>query len=300
MRLSTKRTAHLGGVTICLTVAAASAPWFSVKAQIIVRPGVSQPALPPSLPALPDLTAVILYVPTRTIDPFRSPAGLQGGREGEGTVTLRVNATGTGAVIALSSAHSALRAPATVTVPAGASSVKFRYDLLPVAEPTTAMVSATYNKQTKTDSVQILPPALEAFTLDSRQVEGGKPVSGLVKLNGVGPADKDVRIALGSNHPAGPMTAEILLRGVQEKAFSFGTKGVGQPTEVLVSASLRGGKREVAVTLLPASLRHFGGYGYFPQGPSNQYQIVWFDTSSCDPNSPPEGVNHRWGYHLSS
>ncbi|MBA3405773.1 MAG: hypothetical protein H0U13_14015, partial [Gemmatimonadaceae bacterium] len=239
-------------------------PWSSARAQIIARPGLKPPVAPLG-PALPDLVSLILFVspvslPASIPGSPQAPSGMHGGREAEGTVTLRVNATGGGAVIALSSANTALRTPATV--------------------------SATYNKQTKTDSVQILPPTLEVLTLDSGQVEGGKLMSGLVKLNGVGPADKDVRIALGSNHPAGPMTAEILLRGVQQKAFSFGTKGVGQPTEVLVSASLWGGKREVAITLLPASLRHFGQYDYFP--PSSE--PTWWNTASCDPNSPPGGV----------
>ena len=140
------KTALLGTVRVCL-MAAIMVPWSSISAQL-GKPAPRQPtALPPQV-MLPDITSVVLYISPILLpgtipgDP-NLPSGVQGGREVDGSVTLRVNAPAGGAVIALLSGNTTLlRVPATVTVPAGASSAKFRYDLLPVSEPTTGTVSA--------------------------------------------------------------------------------------------------------------------------------------------------------------
>lgn len=176
MRSSDLRSARLGTVMACLM--AAMMPLASAEAQVIGKPGLRQRAVP-------DLVSLILYFPPINLGGGPPPPpGPQGGREAEGAVILSGNAPAGGAVITLSSGNTALlHVPATVTVPAGANFVKFRYDPLPVAEPTTATASAVYSGQTRTASVLILPPPLVALTLDSLQLQGGNKTNGLVKLD---------------------------------------------------------------------------------------------------------------------
>lgn len=280
MRSSDLRSARLGAVAVCLM--AVLMPLSSVEAQVIGKPGLRQPAVP-------DLVSLILYVPPINLGGGPPSPGPQGGREAEGAVILSGNAPAGGAVITLSSRNTALlHVPATVTVPAGASSVKFRYDPLPVTEPTTVMASAVYSGQTRTASVLILPPPLVALTLDSLQLQGGNKTTGLVKLDGVGPtdkdllapgvpSDKDIRVVLSSNHPAVQVPGEVLLRGVPEKSFQVTTKGVGQPTAVIVSASFAGRTRQASLTVLSARLSILGGYQI--NGPNTN----WFSTVNCHP-----------------
>jgi hypothetical protein len=207
------------------------------------------------------LVSVILYFPPINLGGGPPPPpGPQGGREAEGAVILSRNAPAGGAVITMSSGNTALlHVPATVTVPAGASSVKFRYDPLPVAEPTTVTVTGVYSGQTRTASVLILPPALVSLTFDSLQLTGGHRMFGSLQLDGVGPSDKDIRVALSNNHPAVQVPAELLLRGLQGKSFQVTTIAVSRTAAAIVVASFAGRTREAAVTVVPASLESFFG-----------------------------------------
>lgn len=264
------RTARLSTVQICLV--AALLPLTPMRAQVTGQPGGRQRAVP-------DLVALVLYIPPISLGGGGPPPppGPQGGREAEGSAILSGDAPAGGAVITLSSGNTALlHLPAMVTVPAGARSVKFRYDPLPVAEPTTVSASAVHSGQTRTASVLILPPNLQALTLDSLQIQGGKVTSGSVKLNGIGPTDKDIRVALSSNHPAVQVPAEVLLRGVQQKPFQVTTKAVGQPIAVVVSGLFAGRKLGVELTVVPSTLASFGQ----PPVGSN---TTWNTNATCFP-----------------
>jgi hypothetical protein len=299
------RQVSLDGRSACCAIT-------SVRAAVpVTRPA---PAAPPPVPpppppppaapnpavaavrqlASPDLVALILYIPPINLGGGPPPPpGPQGGREAEATVMLSGSATGSGALIALSSGNTALlHVPATVTVPAGANSVKFRYDPLPVTEPTTATVSAAYSGQTKTASVLILPPPLEAVTLDSQELTGGQGISGLVKLSGIGPTDKDIRVALSSNHPAVSVPGEVLLRGVQQQAFPVTTKGVAQQAQVVVAASSAGRRREATLTLLPGRLRTVGYYQTYSGTPQ------WYGDMTCYQEDQPGGFIYKGDFPL--
>ena len=278
-------TARLVTLAVCLM--AALMPLSSGRAQVIGQPGGRQRAVP-------DLVALILYLPPINLGGGPPPPpGPQGGREAEGTVVLSGNALSGGAVITLSSGNTALlHVPATVTVPAGANSVKFRYDPLPVTESTTATASAVYGGQTKTASVLILPPRLEALTLDSPQLTAGQGMGGLVKLNLVGPADKDIRVALSSNHPAVLVPAEVLLRGVQQQTFPVTTKGVAQQAQVAIAGSFAGNRREATLTLLPGRLRTVGYYQTYSGSPQ------WYGDMTCYQAGQPGGFVYKGDFPL--
>jgi len=93
------------------------------------------PATPAPAPApLPALTGIAL-----------APSGVAGGQSSTGTVLLDGPAPSGGAMITLSSSSSAASVPATVTVPAGATSGSFAVATMRVKRTTTVKITASYN-----------------------------------------------------------------------------------------------------------------------------------------------------------
>jgi hypothetical protein len=107
--------------------------------------GTAQPPPPP--PVVVTLTALTL-----------SPSSVTGGNASQGTVTLSGAAPAGGAVVALSSSNTAVvTLPASLTVPAGASSATFNVGTASVTTSTSVSVSATYAGGTQTATLTVTP-----------------------------------------------------------------------------------------------------------------------------------------------
>src|SRR5450759_3646509 len=79
-----------------------------------------------------------------------SPTSVVGGSPSTGTVTLRTAAPSGGAVVALSSSATAVATvPASVTVPAGATTQTCPVTSYPVAASSSATITASYSGGTK-------------------------------------------------------------------------------------------------------------------------------------------------------
>lgn len=109
-----------------------------------------------------------------------NPATVQGGSTAAATVTLTAAAPSGGAVVSLSSSNTAaVTVPATVSVPAGASSAAATVSTSPVTASTTSVLSATYNGLTRTTTITVTPPpppsttTLDSITLDPSTVQTG-------------------------------------------------------------------------------------------------------------------------------
>jgi uncharacterized repeat protein (TIGR03803 family) len=99
---------------------------------VLFRVDPAAPAPPAPLPTLTGLTL--------------APSSVVGGQSSTGTVTLGGPAASGGAVVALSSSSSSLASvPATVTVPAGATSASFVVSTQPVKRTKTTTITASYN-----------------------------------------------------------------------------------------------------------------------------------------------------------
>jgi hypothetical protein len=116
------------------------------------------PPPPPPPPAVAELEAV-------TVNPDRIAS--QGNPEG--TVRLTAPAPASGAVVTLTSSHpDVMQVPPTVTVAAGANSATFRVGTSTVSTDTQTTITASYAGVTRSASLTVLPPALEAnFTVTS-------------------------------------------------------------------------------------------------------------------------------------
>ena len=93
-----------------------------------------------------------------------------------------------GAVIALSSSTTQLQPPATVTIPAGQTSVSIEISTAPVATDEAALLTATWDATSREASIQILAPVVQALALEPSTLHGGSSVGGTITLTGPSPS----------------------------------------------------------------------------------------------------------------
>jgi hypothetical protein len=113
--------------------------------------GAAAPTPTPTLTPLP--TPILTLTPTSTPLPVPglsaitlNPTSVRGGLASTGTVTLSVPAPSGGAVINLVSSNTNVATvPASIIVPAGATSASFSVTTSPVSRPTSVVITAEYN-----------------------------------------------------------------------------------------------------------------------------------------------------------
>jgi hypothetical protein len=107
----------------------------------------------PDQPPSPSLSSLTL-----------NPASVVGGNTSQGTVTLTAAAPSAGAVVALSSGNTAVATvPASVTVPAGATSAPFTVTSKAVTASTPVTIGATYSGVTKSATLTVNPASAGAL-----------------------------------------------------------------------------------------------------------------------------------------
>jgi hypothetical protein len=142
-----------------------------------------------------------------------SPNPVIGGSTGTGTVTLTGPAPAGGAVVKLVSASLAAAGPASVTVPAGATSVTFPVRTAVVKTSTPAKFFAYFAGGNVTGMLTVTPPAgpsLSSFSFSPNPVIGGSTCTATVKLTGLAPAGGVVvKLASASLAAAGPASVIV-------------------------------------------------------------------------------------------
>jgi VCBS repeat protein len=181
---STSAVVQLGGVVpdgavITVTTSDGAFAWFPDGVTVTVPPGASAATFTVATGAVlvPTVVTVsadwngvtqsaqLALVPAYTLTGFSINPGSQYGIFSvRGTLTLSQPADASATVL-LSSANPALAAvPASVTVPAGATSVDFTIALSPVAADTPVTITATRGEVSLTSSVTVLKP-LDAVSI---------------------------------------------------------------------------------------------------------------------------------------
>jgi hypothetical protein len=130
------------------------------------------------------------------------PATVTGGTPSTGTVTLNGPAPSGGAIVSLSSNNAAVApVPASVTVPAGATTTTFSVSTGAVAASTTVIISASYGSETsQAASLTVIPPILSSISLSPTSVTAGSSSTGTVTLNGRAPSGGS-QVTLSSSNP---------------------------------------------------------------------------------------------------
>jgi hypothetical protein len=202
----------------------------------------------------------------RIVDKLGNEVGVVGGQEGKATVVLsgpaqsvtydqagRGTREGPPMVLLISSDPAVLRVPAGVAVPVGEREGEFTFITSAVSQPQNITITATFNDESKTGIVKIVPSRLLRIEMPA-PVRGGHVVQGRVVLNGppANAAGGTVKLASANAQLVKVPSSVTVGTDHTQATFDVETFGVAEDTTVTVEATH--GElppRSASVTLLP-------------------------------------------------
>ena len=196
---------------------------------------------------------------TVTVSPFQvsslaiSPTSVVGGGSATGTVTLNGTPL-TAIVVKLMTTSKSITIPATVTVPAGSSSVQFTVKTLAVSSITSATVTATLGSSSQQATLSITAPALLSISVSPTTVKGSSTtaVTGTVTLSGIAPTGGLVVSLKSSNTGAASVpTTVTVLAGKSTATFTVKHAKVTANTTVTLTATLATVSKTATLTVTP-------------------------------------------------
>jgi LmbE family N-acetylglucosaminyl deacetylase len=178
-----------------------------------------------------------LTVNTLTVSTIKlAPTSLIGGLASIATVTMSGAVPDPGAQIALSSGTAAAQVPASVTIPAGATTATFTVTTSAVAASTSAVISATYGN-TKTATLTVKPPALSKLALAPTSLVGGATSTATITLTGPAPQG-GFAVSTASNNAAAVVPETVVVpEGALTADFAVATSAVAAVTSVSISST---------------------------------------------------------------
>ena len=192
-----------------------------------------------------------------------NPSSVVGGNASTGTVTLSAPQTGA-TTIALSTPAptTVAKMPASVTVPAGATSASFTITTSPVTSQFNMNIFADLAGSPGQSALLLITPGgpttVSGVTTNPTSVVGGTSATGTVTLTGAAPSGGAV-VTLSksfSNGGTGTVPATIpasvtVPAGQTTASFTIGTSSVTATTNVRISAAFNGTTTAVDMTLFP-------------------------------------------------
>jgi hypothetical protein len=183
------------------------------------------------------------------------PSQVRDGATATGTVTLAFPDPGPTNVLLFSGDTSVATVPASVTVPAGATSATFPIATNAAAPPTIVQITAWVGNTPRSANLSVNParpagPSLSAVSLIPRTVTGSSPATGTVTFTG--PTD-GANVQLSTSNPAlVQVPAETVVnQGKASKAFPVTTAAVSATTTVTITAKWFDLTRTTTITLTP-------------------------------------------------
>jgi len=200
--------------------------------------------------------SVVVLVPgpkTLTI----APSVVTGGSGAVGTVTLSAAAATGGVVVTLTSLDPSVSVPATVTVPAGSTTVTFPLTTSRVNSDRASLISAEVDGTVAVSTLLVRRIALRSITFAPSSVVGGTSSTGTVNLASAAPTG-GVSVALLSTDSAVqvPATVEVA-EGATSATFTATTGAVASNRAVSVRAIYGGGSVRATLLVTPGRLNGF-------------------------------------------
>jgi len=185
-------------------------------------------------------TAALSVVKSALSSLTLDPNSVTGGTAATGLVTLTGPAPAGGYSVTLTS-NSAARAtvPASVSVPAGATSAIFAVSTLPQTTDGSATITANLNAVNKTATLTVLKPTLAALILTPNAVQGGQSVMCIAVLTGAPKAGTaGITVALTSGGPSVTVPASVRIpAGATSVGFLVQTSVVAVDTPVTITGT---------------------------------------------------------------
>jgi len=192
-----------------------------------------------------------------------NPSSVVGGNSATGTVTLSAPQSGA-TTIALSTPAPATVAkmPASVTVPAGATSASFTITTSPVTSQFNMNIFADLAGSPEQSALLLITPGgpatLSGVTTNPTSLVGGTSATGTVTLTGAAPSGGAVVTLSKSFSNGGTETVPATIpasvtvpAGQTTASFTIGTSAVTTTTNVRISATFNGTTSAVDMTLFP-------------------------------------------------
>ena len=168
-----------------------------------------------------------------------------------GKVTLTGSAPASGATVSLATTTAGAKTPATVVIPAGATSATFTVTTNAVSSLNKGTFTASYGGGSKAFALSVRPIYLTAVALTPSTVVGGGTVSGQATLECAAPAG-GTRVTLLSTNTtvATPATSAIVVAaGGTKGSFSVRTKQPAAATTLSIRATANGITKSAPLTV---------------------------------------------------
>ncbi|MBB6054097.1 choice-of-anchor A family protein [Armatimonas rosea] len=185
-----------------------------------------------------------------------NPTSVDGGQSSTGTVTISDPAPVGGLSIGLTSSNAAATTPASVTIPAGATSADFTVATSVVTAETMATITGTLNGDSASAilTIRYIPPTPKlTLTVSPNQLLGGLTARGTVTLVGNVAPTGGMVIQLASSDSAATVPATVTIpAGETSTSFDIPTTVVLAQRVATLTATGNGGSATATLTILPA------------------------------------------------
>jgi hypothetical protein len=185
-----------------------------------------------------------------------------GGTPATGTVRLGAPAPGGGTVVALASANTSLvTVPASVTVPAGQTTVDFTATTAPVTQTTGVGVSAALGGTTVSTTVfLVVSRAVSSVTLNPNTVVGPASSTATVTLRSAAPSGNAVVSLASSNAVLATVPFSVVVpAGQTSTTFTVNAAQVTATSTVVISATYENVTQSATLTINPSGGSGGGG-----------------------------------------
>jgi len=207
-----------------------------------------------------------------------------------GTVHLTGPAPIGGLVVDLGATAPSVSVPATVVVPAGATSQSFQVSTSAVIANTQVAVKAAFAGGSRTASLLVQPVAVQSLDLSPPVIVGGggRTVTATIHLNvGAAPANYTVTLASSSPAVAAPATGTVLVTtGSNQATFQVETQFVSVRTPVVITATLNGLQSTGELKVDPESagaIALTSPNGGETWAPSSSHAVTWESSGVSGP-----------------
>lgn len=223
--------------TFSITTKAVPAP-TNVNIAASYAASTSEATLTVQPPALTSLTLTLATV--------TSPCQVSVGR-----VYISAIAPAGGTIVALTSSNPAANVPASVTVPAGATSVAFNVTPAPVSTKQTTTITASYRDVVLSKPLTLMPNGVSVLTLTPNPVTGPNAATGTVTLTCPAVSGGQVvTLTTSSSAVASPTVSSIVIpAGAKTGTFTVRTVDVTTAKSVSITATANGASKAVSLTV---------------------------------------------------
>lgn len=181
-----------------------------------------------------------------------SPVCVYGGIAAVGGIVLTSPAPSGGVTVILTSSRPQIASvPASIFVPAGASSQTFSVTTHPVAAPFTMTLTASGGGLTRTAALTVQPPTLQLLTLSPTTVRGGDAVQATITLTSPAPPGDLLVYVFSSTDAAVPPASILFLAGASSRSFVVRTQRPPSPITATLTATLYGNARTARLSVTP-------------------------------------------------